>query len=73
MSKKNEGHHVRIVTPEFASMGTRVFIDDMEIAQIINVEFNHRVENPPIVLIEFCPESVEIGAEALVVMTERTG
>ena len=65
-----KGSHVKIVTPELATMGTRIFVDDIEIAKVINVEYRHRAGELPIVLVEFYPESVEIEGEIIVVMAE---
>ena len=63
-----KGNHVKIVTPEFSPYGTKVFVDGMEIHQVTNVEFKHRVESPPTVLIEFYPKALEMEGEAMAIM-----
>lgn len=57
-----KGHKVKIVAP-FAVMGTRVWIDDMEMHKVSNVEFAHPVEQMPTVRLTFHPDSIEINGE----------
>jgi len=65
---ENKGNHIKIITPELATDGTRVFVDGTEIDQVCSVEFRHHAGELAMVVIEFYPRLAEIDGE---VMLER--
>ncbi len=65
------GHHVKIVTPDFAADGTKVFIDGVRVARLTNVEFKHHVGSAATLLVEFYPESVSLEGEGELTIMEQ--
>jgi hypothetical protein len=63
---------IRIITKvPMIGMGTKVWIDDVQIPYVRNVEFNHLAGDAPKVLIEIVPKGgFEIEGEAEVTQIE---
>lgn len=63
MSVKDQGHKIKVES-SFSLSGTRVWIDDKEINGVRNVQFEHCVYAPPLVILTISPNSVEISGDA---------
>jgi len=64
------GNHVKITMAELGKSHTRAFVDGVEVARVLDVEFQHSHDSYPSVLIRFQPESVEIEGDAIVEQVE---
>ena len=64
------GNHVKITMAELGKGHTRVFVDGVEIAKVLSVEFLHSHESYPLVSIRFWPEFVDIEGDAIVEQVE---
>ena len=70
MSTKDQGHKIKIES-KFSLCGMKVWIDNKEINGVCNIQFEHHVDAPPIVVLTISPNSVEISGEAAVAMLTK--
>jgi hypothetical protein len=62
-----KGHEIK-VKADFSLCGTKVWIDDKEINGVQNIQFEHPVNAPPVVVLTISPNTVEISGEAATAM-----